>query len=62
MILSEKSYRERRANTEQWNTTGDPCSEAAIDPFIEIDEAAYNPFIKCDCSYNDNTICRITAL
>ncbi|KMT05683.1 hypothetical protein BVRB_7g166910 [Beta vulgaris subsp. vulgaris] len=53
---------ERPANTEQWNTTGDPCSGAAIDTSIVIDAPAYNPFIKCDCSYNDSTICHITAL
>ncbi|XP_048504075.1 probable LRR receptor-like serine/threonine-protein kinase At1g56140 [Beta vulgaris subsp. vulgaris] len=49
---------ERPANTEQWNTTGDPCSGAAIDTSITIDADAYNPFIKCDCT----SICHITAL
>ncbi|XP_056693648.1 probable LRR receptor-like serine/threonine-protein kinase At1g56130 [Spinacia oleracea] len=50
------------ANTRQWNTTGDPCSGAALDNSIIIDNTDYNPFIKCDCSYNGSTICHITAL
>ncbi|KAK9699406.1 hypothetical protein RND81_08G171700 [Saponaria officinalis] len=50
------------ANTKQWNTTGDPCSGAAIDDAVLIDAPPYNPFIKCDCSYDSNTTCHITAL
>uniref|UniRef100_A0A803LHQ1 non-specific serine/threonine protein kinase n=1 Tax=Chenopodium quinoa TaxID=63459 RepID=A0A803LHQ1_CHEQI len=49
------------ANTDQWNTTGDPCSGAALDGSITIDDTNYNPFIKCDCTYNRNTTCHITA-
>ncbi|KAM5586738.1 putative LRR receptor-like serine/threonine-protein kinase [Rosa sericea] len=47
------------ANVKQWNTTGDPCSGAAIDS-TPFDDGDYNPFIKCDCS--DNVTCHITQL
>ncbi|XP_004295662.1 PREDICTED: probable LRR receptor-like serine/threonine-protein kinase At1g56130-like [Fragaria vesca subsp. vesca] len=47
------------ANTEQWNTTGDPCSGAAIDSTAFGDDD-HNPFIKCECS--DNVTCHITQL
>ncbi|KAK9907104.1 hypothetical protein M0R45_002416 [Rubus argutus] len=47
------------ANAKQWNTTGDPCSGAAIDS-TAFDNGDYNPFIKCDCS--DNVTCHITQL
>lgn len=50
------------ANTQQWNTTGDPCSGLAIVDSAIIDDQQYNPFIKCDCSYDANTTCHITAL
>jgi len=50
------------ANTQQWNTTGDPCSGLAIVDTASIDNPQYNPFIKCDCSYDGNTTCHITAL
>lgn len=53
---------QKPANTQQWNTTGDPCSGAALVNSIVIDDPQYNPFIKCDCSYNGNTTCHITAL
>ncbi|KAM5577311.1 putative LRR receptor-like serine/threonine-protein kinase [Rosa sericea] len=54
-----------RANPKQWNTTGDPCSGAAIDSTshsTKFDDPAYNPFIICDCSYQSGTICHITQL
>ncbi|XP_074308331.1 putative LRR receptor-like serine/threonine-protein kinase At1g56130 [Silene latifolia] len=50
------------ANTKQWNTTGDPCSGKAIDSSASIDDTQYNPFIKCDCTYDGNATCHITAL
>lgn len=50
------------ANTKQWNTTGDPCSGKAIDDSATIDDPQYNPFIKCDCTFEGNTTCHITAL
>ncbi|CAH8342648.1 unnamed protein product [Eruca vesicaria subsp. sativa] len=46
----------------EWNTSADLCSGAAIDENIQIDDPAYNPFIKCDCTFENFTICRITAL
>ncbi|KAK9906111.1 hypothetical protein M0R45_002866 [Rubus argutus] len=48
-----------KANEEQWNTTGDPCSGAAIDS-TPVDNGNYNPFIKCDCP--DNVTCHVTQL
>ncbi|KAF7851657.1 hypothetical protein BT93_L3313 [Corymbia citriodora subsp. variegata] len=42
-----------------WNISGEPCSGTAIDSST-FD--AYNPFIKCDCSFNNSTTCHITQL
>ncbi|KAI6691658.1 hypothetical protein NL676_028486 [Syzygium grande] len=42
-----------------WNISGEPCSGAAIDS-TTFD--TYNPFIKCDCSFNNSTTCHITQL
>ncbi|XP_024180393.1 probable LRR receptor-like serine/threonine-protein kinase At1g56130 isoform X2 [Rosa chinensis] len=50
-----------RANPEQWNTTGDPCTGAAINA-TKFDDTDYNPLIICDCSYQSSTICHITQL
>ncbi|KAK8602713.1 hypothetical protein V6N13_084918 [Hibiscus sabdariffa] len=49
------------ARQDQWNTTGDPCSGAALDS-TDIDNPNYNPFIKCDCSSNNGSTCHITRL
>ncbi|RID75406.1 hypothetical protein BRARA_B02452 [Brassica rapa] len=46
----------------EWNTSGELCSGIAIDDIIIIDDQAHNPLIKCDCSFNESTVCRITAL
>ncbi|CAH8363794.1 unnamed protein product [Eruca vesicaria subsp. sativa] len=46
----------------EWNISGELCSGAAIDDGITIDSRAYNPLIKCDCNFENSTICRITAL
>ncbi|KAL0009122.1 hypothetical protein SO802_010624 [Lithocarpus litseifolius] len=45
----------------QWNISGEPCTGAAIDntSFINMD---YNPFIKCECSYKNGTVCHILEL
>ncbi|XP_024157132.1 probable LRR receptor-like serine/threonine-protein kinase At1g56140 isoform X2 [Rosa chinensis] len=43
----------------QWNISGEPCSGAAIDPFIFASNDSYNPLIKCVCS---NFTCHITEL
>ncbi|WJX87546.1 hypothetical protein P8452_69726 [Trifolium repens] len=51
------------ANQTQWNISGELCSGSAVDSnTITIDDSSYNPFIKCDCSFNNQTTCRITAL
>ncbi|KAJ7982029.1 putative LRR receptor-like kinase [Quillaja saponaria] len=49
------------APSNQWNISGEPCSGLAIDD-TKIDDGSYNPFIKCDCSFQSSTICHITAL
>ncbi|KAJ0241222.1 Malectin domain-containing protein [Hirschfeldia incana] len=46
----------------EWNISGELCSGAAIEDGVTIDSRAYNPLIKCDCSFVNSTICRITAL
>ncbi|XP_033140588.1 probable LRR receptor-like serine/threonine-protein kinase At1g56130 isoform X2 [Brassica rapa] len=46
----------------EWNISGELCSGAAINDDIIIDDKAYNPLIKCDCSLEKSTPCRITAL
>ncbi|KAK7317496.1 hypothetical protein RJT34_01782 [Clitoria ternatea] len=50
------------ADSTQWNVSGEVCSGRAIDATTIIDDKTFNPFIKCDCSYNTSTICHITAL
>ncbi|CBI20015.3 hypothetical protein VitviT2T_018454 [Vitis vinifera] len=45
----------------QWNTSGEPCTGAAIDS-TSIDSSDYNPGIKCDCSYDNASTCHITQL
>ncbi|WCJ37042.1 Leucine-rich repeat transmembrane protein kinase [Euphorbia peplus] len=52
---------EKSANQEQWNISGEPCSGLALGSSPTIDDPAYNPFIKCDCSAINGT-CHITAL
>lgn len=48
--------------TSYWDATWEPCSGRAID----ITALDGNPHmklgIKCDCSYNNNTVCHITEL
>ncbi|CAH8375784.1 unnamed protein product [Eruca vesicaria subsp. sativa] len=46
----------------EWNISGEVCSGVAISDNIIIDDKAYNPLIKCDCSLDKSTPCRITAL
>ncbi|KAF5477354.1 hypothetical protein F2P56_004003 [Juglans regia] len=49
------------ARSGQWNISGELCSGAAIDT-TSFDDGDYNPFIKCDCSYNSSSTCHITQL
>nr|XP_018450335.1 PREDICTED: probable LRR receptor-like serine/threonine-protein kinase At1g56140 isoform X1 [Raphanus sativus] len=51
-----------QAPRSNWNISGELCSGTAITENITIDDKAYNPLIKCDCTFSDSTICRITAL
>uniref|UniRef100_A0A804JWF5 non-specific serine/threonine protein kinase n=1 Tax=Musa acuminata subsp. malaccensis TaxID=214687 RepID=A0A804JWF5_MUSAM len=44
-----------------WNISGEPCSGAATDS-TNFDSTAFNPAIKCDCSYDNATTCHITQL
>ncbi|XP_064973468.1 probable LRR receptor-like serine/threonine-protein kinase At1g56140 isoform X1 [Musa acuminata AAA Group] len=44
-----------------WNISGEPCSGAAIDS-TSFDSTAFNPAVKCDCSYDNATTCHITQL
>ncbi|KAL3737434.1 hypothetical protein ACJRO7_026233 [Eucalyptus globulus] len=46
----------------KWNIGGEPCSGAAIDDSVSFDDTDYNPFIKCDCYFNNSTTCHITQL
>ncbi|XVE51728.1 hypothetical protein DITRI_Ditri02bG0064300 [Diplodiscus trichospermus] len=48
---------------ESWNTTGDPCSGLALSQSDSVfEDPANNPSIRCDCSFNNNTLCHITRL
>ncbi|KAJ9687179.1 hypothetical protein PVL29_015863 [Vitis rotundifolia] len=47
--------------TNQWNTSGEPCTGAAIDS-TTFASSYYNPGIKCDCSYDNGSTCHITQL
>ncbi|XP_028244897.1 probable LRR receptor-like serine/threonine-protein kinase At1g56130 isoform X1 [Glycine soja] len=49
------------ANPTHWNISGELCTGRAIDTSL-IDDTTFNPLIKCDCSYDNRTTCRITAL
>uniref|UniRef100_A0A7N0VEN8 non-specific serine/threonine protein kinase n=1 Tax=Kalanchoe fedtschenkoi TaxID=63787 RepID=A0A7N0VEN8_KALFE len=44
-----------------WNVSGELCSGTATDA-TSFDNNAYNPLIKCDCSFNNGTTCRIAQL
>ncbi|CAL5069959.1 unnamed protein product [Urochloa decumbens] len=42
--------------------TGDPCAGAATDGTDISSNPNMNPGIKCDCSYQNNTVCHIVEL
>ncbi|KAL5232434.1 hypothetical protein ABZP36_031210 [Zizania latifolia] len=46
----------------EWNISGELCSGKASDKSNWDDYPDINPFIKCDCSFTNNTVCRITKL
>ncbi|KAK8618652.1 hypothetical protein V6N13_132637 [Hibiscus sabdariffa] len=46
-----------------WNISGEPCSGTALtDSFSVFEDPANNPAIRCDCSFNNRTLCHITSL
>jgi hypothetical protein len=46
-----------------WNITGgDPCTGTAVDDTDIDNNPIVNPGIKCDCTFNNNTVCRIVKL
>ncbi|XP_027910140.1 probable LRR receptor-like serine/threonine-protein kinase At1g56140 [Vigna unguiculata] len=50
----------KSADTSVWNISGELCSGRAIDSTSTPE--SYNPFIRCDCSFDSGTTCHITAL
>lgn len=44
----------------QWNFSGELCSGLAIDESTDINDI--NPGLKCDCTYNNSTLCHVTGL
>ncbi|KAE8667108.1 putative LRR receptor-like serine/threonine-protein kinase [Hibiscus syriacus] len=46
-----------------WNHSGEPCSGAALSQSDSVlEDPSNNPTIRCDCSFNSNTVCHITRL
>ena len=45
-----------------WNISGEPCSGVAVDTTDVDNNPNINPAIKCDCSYDNATVCHITKL
>ncbi|KAF8010279.1 hypothetical protein BT93_J1032 [Corymbia citriodora subsp. variegata] len=45
----------------EWNISGEPCSGVALS-MTSIDEANGNPYIRCNCSYDNGSTCHITEL
>ncbi|XP_021888731.1 probable LRR receptor-like serine/threonine-protein kinase At1g56130 [Carica papaya] len=46
-----------------WNISGEICSGVALSTdATKIDDPEISPLIKCDCSFNNNTLCRIREL
>uniref|UniRef100_A0A0E0LS84 non-specific serine/threonine protein kinase n=1 Tax=Oryza punctata TaxID=4537 RepID=A0A0E0LS84_ORYPU len=46
-----------------WDANWEPCSGGATNDSTGLDvNRRMSPGIKCDCSYNNNTFCHITAL
>uniref|UniRef100_A0A0D3FTV1 non-specific serine/threonine protein kinase n=1 Tax=Oryza barthii TaxID=65489 RepID=A0A0D3FTV1_9ORYZ len=46
----------------EWNVSGDLCSGFAADKNDWDYYPNINPFIKCDCTFSNNTLCHITKL
>ncbi|KAK9041591.1 hypothetical protein V6N11_016685 [Hibiscus sabdariffa] len=46
-----------------WNHSGEPCSGLALSQSDSaLEDPSNNPAIRCDCSFNTNTVCHITRL
>ncbi|XP_017978562.1 PREDICTED: probable LRR receptor-like serine/threonine-protein kinase At1g56130 [Theobroma cacao] len=46
-----------------WNISGEPCSGLALSLSDSVlEDRDNNPAIRCDCSFNSNTVCHITRL
>uniref|UniRef100_A0A0D9ZWF1 Uncharacterized protein n=1 Tax=Oryza glumipatula TaxID=40148 RepID=A0A0D9ZWF1_9ORYZ len=46
----------------EWNISGELCSGFAADKTDWDYYPNINPFIKCDCTFSNNTLCHITRL
>ncbi|XP_068656007.1 probable LRR receptor-like serine/threonine-protein kinase At1g56140 [Aristolochia californica] len=44
-----------------WNVSGDICTGTAIGP-LDIQDNSVNPAVKCDCSVDNSTGCRVTHI
>ncbi|TYI04959.1 hypothetical protein ES332_A10G055100v1 [Gossypium tomentosum] len=48
---------------EGWNISGEPCSGVALSQSDSVfEDSANNPSIRCDCSFENSTLCHITRL
>ncbi|KAK1280799.1 putative LRR receptor-like serine/threonine-protein kinase [Acorus gramineus] len=45
-----------------WNVSGDVCSGSAVNGVNLFKEDSYNPAIKCDCGFNNQSTCHVTEL
>ncbi|XP_022721697.1 LOW QUALITY PROTEIN: probable LRR receptor-like serine/threonine-protein kinase At1g56140 [Durio zibethinus] len=49
--------------SETWNISGEPCSGLALSQSDSVfEDSANNPSIRCDCSFENSTVCHITRL
>ena len=61
-ILGGWGQSAERSPAWKWNISGEPCSGVAVDTTDVDNNPNINPAIKCDCSYNNATVCHITKL
>ncbi|KAG4129366.1 hypothetical protein ERO13_D09G076200v2 [Gossypium hirsutum] len=48
---------------DSWNISGELCSGSALSQSDSVfEDPTNNPAIRCDCSFNTNTLCHITRL
>ncbi|GMI93622.1 hypothetical protein like AT1G56130 [Hibiscus trionum] len=46
-----------------WNHSGEPCTGTALSQIDSVfEDGSNNPAIRCDCTFNSNTVCHITRL